>query len=75
MFIGIAPTSAIALISSAWGGRVSDKVITQQCGFLNLMDSGDVILADRWFNVHDDIAITGGKLQILPFTKGNKLIF
>ena len=45
-----------------WGGRASDKVITQQCGFLSLIDPGDVIPADRGFNVHDDIAIRGGKL-------------
>ena len=72
VFIGIAPTGAIVFISSAWGGRVSDKVITQQCGFLDLIDPGDVILADRGFNVHDDIAIRGGRLEIPAFTKGKK---
>ena len=72
VFICIASTSAIVFISSAWGGRVSDKVITQQCRFLNLIDPGDVILAERGFNVHDDIAIRGGKLQIPAFTKGKK---
>ena len=38
VFIGIAPTGAITFISSAWGGRVSDKVITQQCGFLSFIN-------------------------------------
>ena len=72
VFIGIAPTGAITFISSAWGGRVSNKLITQQCGFLNLIDPGDVILADRGFNVYDDIAIKGGRLEIPAFTKGKK---
>ena len=51
---------------------MSDKLITQQCGFLNLIDPGDVILADRGFNVYDDIAIKGGRLEIPAFTKGKK---
>ena len=69
VFIGISPTGAITFISSAWGGRVSDKVITQQCKHI---DPGDIILADHGFNVHDDIAIRGGKLEIPAFTKGKK---
>ena len=72
VFIGISPTVAITFISSAWGGRVSDKVITQQCGFLKHIDPGDIILADQGFNVHDDIAIRGGKLELPAFTKGKK---
>ena len=72
VFIGISPTGAITFVSSAWGGRVSDKVITQQSGFLKHIDPGDIILADRGFNVHDDIAIRGGKLEIPAFTKGKK---
>ena len=72
VFISIAPTGAITFISSAWGGRVSDELITQQCGFLNLIDPGDVILADTGFNVYDDIAIKGGRLEIPAFTKGKK---
>ena len=64
-------TGAITYISSAWGGRVSDKIITQQCGFLQFIDPGDVILADRGFNVHD-VAIRGGRLEMPAFTKGKK---
>ena len=72
VLIGIAPTGAITYISSAWGGRVLDKIITQQCGFLQFIDPGDVILADRGFNVHDDVAIRGGRLEMPAFTKGKK---
>ena len=68
----MSPTGSIAYISAAWGGRVSDKVITQQCGFLNFIDPGDVVLADRGFNVQDDIAIKGGKLEIPAFTRGKQ---
>ena len=70
VLIAIAPTGAIIFISKAWGGRVLDKVITQKCGFLDHIEYGDVILADRGFNIHDDLAVLGAKLEIPSFTKG-----
>ena len=72
VFIGVSPTGAITYISSVWGGRVSDKMITQQCGFLQYIDPGDVILADRGFNIHDDVAIRGGKIRNTSFYKRQK---
>ena len=71
VFIGISPTGAITFVSSAWGGIMSDKVITQQCGFLKHIDPGDIILADWGFNVYDDVAIRG-KLEIPAFTRRQK---
>ena len=46
IIIGITPTGSISFISKAWGGRVSDKVITQKSGFLNKIKYGDVVMAD-----------------------------
>ena len=42
---------------SGWGGRVSDKYLTQNCGFLNLLEYGDTVLADRGFNISEDFSI------------------
>lgn len=53
--IGITPNGAISLLSRCWGGRASDKVIIQKRGFLNLVEHGDVILADRGFDLSDDL--------------------
>eukprot|EP00731_Ephydatia_muelleri_P021108 Em0013g835a len=33
-------SGSIAFISKAWGGRVSDKALTQKCGFLDLSQMG-----------------------------------
>ena len=70
VLIAVTPTGSICFISKAWGGRVSDKVITQKCGFLDHIQRGDVVLADRGFNVRDDLAIAGAYLKIPAFTKG-----
>lgn len=70
VFIAVSPTGSICFISRAWGGRVSDKVITQQCGFLDKLEHGDIVIADRGFNVHDDIGVRGAKLVIPASTKG-----
>ena len=49
ILVGIAPKGAISFLSKAFGGRVSDKVITQKSGFLDLLKHGDFVLADRVF--------------------------
>ena len=42
-------------LSSIFGGRVSDKIIIQRSGFLDLLEFVDQIMADRGFLVADDI--------------------
>ena len=41
-------------------------------GFLRLLEPGDIILADRGFDIGDDIARHGAKLVIPSFTRGKK---
>ena len=46
--IGSIPQGSICLISNGWGGRVSDKFITENCGISNKINPGDTaILADH----------------------------
>ena len=68
--IGVTPNGSISFLSKCWGGRVSDKIITQCSGFLQLLEQGDIILADRGFTISDDIALFGAKLKIPAFTRG-----
>ena len=70
VFFAVSPTGSIGFISKAWSGRVSDKEITQKCGFLNLLEYGDEVLADRGFSVDDDLAVCGAKLLLPSYTKG-----
>ena len=68
--IGITPCGSISFLSQCWGGRVSDKNWTQQCGFLSKLQHGDVVLADRGFTIEKDVAVYGAKLEIPAFTRG-----
>ena len=68
--VAISPTGAIIFISRCWGGRASNKLITSKSGFLDYLIHGDLILADRGFDITEDLALQGSTLAIPPFTKG-----
>ena len=68
--ISITPQGTISFISKGWGGRTSDKYITEHSGYLNKLLPGDVVLADCGFNIADSVAIAGASFAIPAFTKG-----
>ena len=70
--IGISPSGAITFLSKCWGERATDKHITQNSGFIHLLDHGDVVLADRRFDISDNLGIFGVTLEIPSFTRGKK---
>ena len=49
---------------------MSDKHLTANSGFLNHLHHGDLVLADRGFDIADDLALHGASLAIPPYTKG-----
>ena len=70
--VGITPSGSISFLSSGWGGRTSDKEITVESGFLDLLEPYDEILADRGFLVRDELATRSAYLRIPGFIKGKK---
>ena len=70
--IAISPSGAVMYLSSGWGGRVSDKQITIDSGFIDKLEAGDCYLADRGFNVKAELAVKGAVFKIPSFTKGKK---
>ena len=68
--IGITPQGTVSYISSGWGGRASDKYITEHCGLLENLQPGDLVLADRGFDIEESCALYAAQLQIPSFTKG-----
>ena len=53
LLIGITPQGYLAFISKGWGGRASDVYITENCGLLQKLLPGDMVLANRGFTVQD----------------------
>ena len=70
--IGITPQGAVSFLSKAWGGRASDKQITENSGLLSKLLPGDVILADRGFNISESVGLMCAQVKIPAFTRGKK---
>ena len=69
-FIGITPQGTVSFVSRSWGVRVSHKQITQECGILSLLLPGNVVLADRGFNIYEPVVIHQVEAKLRAFTKG-----
>lgn len=70
--IGIAPCGLITFLSNAYGGRVTDSHITNDCGILSLLESGDIVLADKGFpQIREDVQNQGAFIVMPPFKTGN----
>ena len=70
VLIGITPQGTIAFTSEAWGGRPSDKLLTENCGFLEKLLPGDMVMADRGFTVQESVMFKQAQLVIPAFTRG-----
>lgn len=70
--IGICPQGSICFISDAFGGRASDKYITEHSGFLDHLLPGDLVLTDRGFTVQNTVRLYMAEVLTPAFLKGQK---
>ena len=70
VLIGISPQFTITFVSQAWGDRTSDKFLTENCGLLNKLKPGDLVMADRGSTIHESVWFHQEELSISAFTKG-----
>ena len=55
VLIGITPQGTISYVE-AWGGRTSDKFLTENCGISSRLVPRDMVMADRGFTTHESVA-------------------
>ena len=57
--MGITPRGLFSFISNLFTGSISDKKIVEQSGFLDKVEYGDDIMADRGFLNRWELALKG----------------
>ena len=71
--IGVSAHGTIVFISEAYPGKISDFAITEVCGVLDWLEQGDLVLADRGFNIQALLSkIRAGILVGHTHAKGEK---
>ena len=68
--IGITLQGVISFISKGFGGRASDKQVTDESGFLDKLLPHDIVLADRGFDIQESVGFMCAEIKIPAFTKG-----
>ena len=68
--IGISLCGAVTFVSKLYPGNISNKELMRQSGLLDKLQPGDSIMADRGFDIMDDLAPRGVKLNTPPFLRG-----
>ena len=64
--VAITPNGSISWLSPLYGGRASDIHIVRNSGFLDILEPGDQVMADRGFKIKTDLAMRQCTLCIPP---------
>ena len=79
--IGCDPNGSLMFVSELFTGSISDKAITQQSGFYDVIRTmkdegyvkdGDAIMVDKGFNIDKELNNLGLQINIPPFSSSGK---
>ena len=55
--VGTSLNGLIILLSDCYGGRATEKYITKDSGFYDLLQRGDQVMADRGFQIKEELLL------------------
>jgi hypothetical protein len=73
--VAVTPNGTIVYLSDAFQGSISDKEIVRQSGFLDYLDPGDEVMADRVFFFIKDMLNDRQVKPIIPPFLGSRNMF
>ena len=68
--LSICPIGYFNYVSKGWGGRVADMYLTLNCGFMDIIQHGEIILADRGFPIREEALVLGVDVINPPGKRG-----
>lgn len=71
ILVCIAPNSSIIFLSKAYGGAISDKEVTNKCGYLDLVPSYSQIMYDKGFNLTKECESRFISIAVPPGKRGS----
>ncbi len=69
LLVCISPIAHFNFVSNLFSGSISDKEIIRQSGFLDKLQPGDAIMADKGFNIQDLLALREMRLIAPPIMR------
>lgn len=73
LLVGIMPSGAITFLSKLYSGSISDQAIVKQSKFVDNIEEGDDVMADRGFNVRHLLLRKKATLNIPSFSFNKRL--